>query len=309
MQNHRKILPKILIVDDSKQNIELLINLFEDEFRVVPATSGERALKLAKSKNPPDIILSDIIMPEMDGYELCAALKKNSATRHIPILFVTAVSEVMDATKGFEAGAVDYITKPFHPPMVKARVNLHLAFQRKQKLLEEFAFIDALTEVPNRRRFDDVFENEILRAKRSSQPISLLFMDVDFFKNYNDNYGHGKGDDTLRLIAKTIQNSLKRAGDFMARYGGEEFVSVLPYAGKDEALEMAANIRDAVQELKIPHGNSEVSSHVTLSYGVVTVYPDQEVDTASIIEAADRALYDAKKEGRNKICHNSMRNR
>ncbi len=306
MQNQRKSLPKILIVDDNRQNIELLVNLFENQFRVVPAISGERALKIAKSGHPPDIILSDILMPEMDGYQFCAALKDDPATRHIPVLFVTAVSEIMDATKGFEAGAVDYITKPFHPPMVLARVNFHLAYQRKQKLLEEFAFIDALTEIPNRRRFDQVFENEVLRARRSSKSISLLFMDIDFFKRYNDTYGHGKGDNTLKQVALMIETTLRRAGDFVARYGGEEFVAVLPYADEAEAYKVADQIKHAIQTLEIPHKNSGVSTYITLSYGLISIQPDVKMSLESIIEVADKALYKAKETGRNKICRGKM---
>ncbi|CCK81415.1 MULTISPECIES: GGDEF domain-containing response regulator [Desulfobacula] len=306
MHNNRKSLPKILIVDDNKQNVELLVSLFEQEFRVVPATSGERALKIATSKNPPDIILTDIMMPEIDGYQLCTSLKNNPETRHIPVLFVTAISEVMDATKGFEAGAVDYITKPFHPPMVLARVNLHLAYQRKQKLLEDFAFIDALTEIPNRRRFDQVFENEVLRACRSSQSISLLFMDIDFFKKYNDTYGHGKGDSALRQVALMLQSTLKRAGDFVARYGGEEFVAVLPYADENEAFDISVKIRDAIATLKIPHKTSEVSPYITLSYGLISILPDMKIGLELIVEAADRALYEAKRTGRNKICRGKI---
>ena len=178
---------KILIVDDNRQNIEQLMGLFKDDYRIAAAVDAQRALKVAQSDSPPDIILSDIIMPDVDGYELCSLLKQDERTKSIPLIFVTAVSEVMDETRGFALGAVDYITKPFHPPMVKARVAMHLNLKRKQELLEQFAFIDALTEIPNRRRLDEVLEQEWNRAKRSQQPLSALFIDVDDLPCAGDN--------------------------------------------------------------------------------------------------------------------------
>ena len=227
---------KILIVDDNKQNIELLMELFRGEFRVAAALNAQRAMKIALSDSPPDLILMDIIMPDIDGYELCAQLKENPATKNIPVIFVTAVSEVMDENRGFDLGAVDYITKPFHPPMVKARVRLHLNLKRKQELLERYAFLDALTEIPNRRRFDDIMDNEWNRAIRTETPLSVIFMDIDYFKKFNDTYGHGQGDECLRRVATAITRPMRRAGDFVARYGGEEFAAVLPYASNDEDL-------------------------------------------------------------------------
>jgi len=176
---------KILIVDDNKQNIDILVDLFKKKYKIVPAIKPERAIEIAQSDNPPDIILLDILMPGMDGYEVCRILKNDEKTKNIPIIFVTAVSEVMDATKGFATGAVDYITKPFHPPMVKARVEMQLNLKRKQELLENFAFIDALTEIPNRRRFNKVSEDEWNRAMRSAYPITFMMIDIDFFKLFN----------------------------------------------------------------------------------------------------------------------------
>jgi len=231
--------PKILIVDDNKQNIELLMELFRGEYRVAAAVNATRAMKIALSDAPPDLILTDILMPDIDGYQLCGLLKENPATKNIPIIFVTAVSEVMDENRGFALGAVDYITKPFHPPMVKARVRLHLNLKRKQELLEQYAFIDALTEIPNRRRFDEVMESEWNRATRSENHLSLIFMDIDHFKKYNDTYGHGRGDECLRKVAGAIKGSMRRAGDFVGRYGGEEFAVVLPYVNYDEAMLLA----------------------------------------------------------------------
>ncbi|NEV64745.1 diguanylate cyclase domain-containing protein [Thiorhodococcus minor] len=292
---------KILIVDDTKENIDLLMEVFREDYRVSAATKPERALKLARGDNPPDIILLDILMPEMDGYELCAALKRDEATKSIPVVFVTAVSEVMDAAKGFSAGAVDYITKPFHPPVVKARVRLHLDLKSKYELLESYAFIDALTEVNNRRRFDLVLESEWNRARRSGRPLSLVYVDVDHFKEYNDTLGHGAGDDCLRRLASGLSGALHRSGDFIARYGGEEFMVLLPYTSQEQAREIASYLLSVIDGLAIPHPSSPIAQHVTLSMGVVSVDPDANIQPAGIIEAADRALYAAKHGGRNRI--------
>lgn len=293
---------KILIVDDNKQNIEMLMALFKDQYRITAAIRPDRAIKIATSDAPPDIILLDILMPEMDGYEVCAILKEDERSKEIPIIFVTAVSEVMDAARGFELGAVDYITKPFHPPMVQARVDLHLTLKRRQELLEKYAFIDALTEIPNRRRFDEVLEKEWNRALRSRQPMSILFMDLDDFKAFNDTYGHGKGDEALRKVAQEIDRSLRRAGDFVARYGGEEFAAILPYTQEEKALSIAEQIGLNVQNLGIQHASSRVAQVVTLSIGVTTAAPHESVPISSLVEMADQALYDAKRQGRNRVC-------
>ncbi|MBG0776002.1 MAG: diguanylate cyclase [Desulfovibrionaceae bacterium] len=292
---------KILIVDDNRQNIEVLMDLFQSEYKIAAAINGERALKIAQSDSPPDLILLDILMPDMSGYELCARLKENEATRGIAVVFVTAVSEVMDEAKGFAQGAVDYITKPFHPPMVKARVKVHLDLKRKQELLEASAFLDPLTEIPNRRRFDEIMDKEWHRALRSNQELSLIYMDVDHFKSYNDTYGHGRGDECLRRVARAIQESLRRAGDFVARWGGEEFAAVLPYTGAAEALQVAGQIKASVDALAIEHEGSDVAPIVTLSMGVATVRPCVEAAEKDLLDAADKALYAAKAQGRNRI--------
>lgn len=291
---------KILLVDDNKQNIEMLMELFKEDYKISAAVTSERALKIARAESPPDIILLDILMPDMDGYQICEILKNDEETKHIPIIFVTAVSEVMDETKGFAVGALDYITKPFHPPTVKARVEIQLNLKRKQDLLEKFAFIDALTEIPNRRRFDEVLEKEWNRSMRSEKPIALLIMDVDNFKQYNDNYGHGKGDVVLRRVASAIKGTLQRAGDFVARYGGEEFAAVLPYCDLDRAMDTAEQIIREVDDLDIAHAYSPIASHLTLSIGVSVTGGDPGTTQQTLIDAADKTLYEAKAEGKHR---------
>ncbi len=307
--NRSETRAKLLIVDDNKQNIEMLMALFRDDYKIAAARNAQRALKVAFSDAPPDLILTDILMPEMDGYTFCAKLKEDPKTKDIPIIFVTAVSEVMDENRGFALGAVDYITKPFHPPMVKARVKLHLNLKRKQELLEKYAFIDALTEIPNRRRFDEVMEREWHRATRSNYPISLMIIDIDHFKLYNDTYGHGQGDDCLRSVATSMARSLRRAGDFLARYGGEEFAVVLPDTPAPQALETAQNILNAVDELAIPHKTSPVRPHVSISIGIATLTPGNATEKEKtphqkvVIETADKKLYEAKSIGRHAIAY------
>jgi len=295
--------PKLLIVDDNRQNIEMLMALFEDEYKIAAAINAQRALKIAQSDSPPDLILMDILMPEMNGYDLCATLKEIPSTKHIPIIFVTAVSEVMDESRGFNLGAVDYITKPFHPPMVKARVKLHLNLKRKQELLEKYAFIDALTEIPNRRRFDEVLEKEWNRAKRSHLPLSLVMIDIDYFKYYNDTYGHGMGDDCLKKVATTLEKSLRRGSDFIARYGGEEFMAILPGTTDGEAVTICHHIAENIRTLAIEHKSSSINDCITVSMGVATINPNEKIPIQKLIEAADKKMYEAKAAGRDQINH------
>ena len=297
---------KVLIVDDNKQNIEMLMALFKDDYKIAAAINAQRALKIALSDAPPDLILMDIIMPEMDGYELCATLKENPKSKHIPIIFVTAVSEIMDENRGFNLGAVDYITKPFHPPVVKARVKLHLNLKRKQELLEKYAFIDALTEIPNRRRFNEILEKEWNRAMRSNLPLSLVMIDIDYFKYYNDTYGHGMGDDCLKKVAATLEKSLRRGSDFVARYGGEEFMAILPDTTGDEARGICRHIADNIKNLAIEHKSSQIDGCITVSMGGLTTLPDSTLSIGEFIEAVDKKMYEAKAAGRNQVIHATL---
>ncbi|MDD3269256.1 MAG: diguanylate cyclase [Syntrophomonadaceae bacterium] len=291
---------KILIVDDNKQNIEMLMELLNEEYRITAAVNGERAIKMAMSDTPPDLILLDIIMPGMDGYQVCSLLKNDDKTKHIPIIFITAVSEVMDSTKGFSLGAVDYITKPFHPPAVKSRVKLHLNLKRKQDLLEKYAFIDALTEIHNRRSFDKEIINKWKQANDTGQPLSILMIDVDNFKEQNDTYGHGYGDEVLRKIAIAIKKALRREEEFLARYGGDEFAVVLLGTGPENAWKLAEIIRANIDSFKIPLSESINGAYLTVSIGIATT-SDQSISAQELLTNADKALYLAKQNGRNRI--------
>ncbi|WP_084254069.1 response regulator [Methylobacter marinus] len=292
---------KILIVDDMPINIRALGEVLRSRYDIIVAISGEQALLMAESDQPPDLILLDIEMPSMDGRQVCRCLKSNEKTRHIPVIFITGHDEVSEVMAGFESGAVDYISKPFNISVVQARVQTHLELKKQRDLLKQLASIDALTGIPNRRMFDEYFAREWRRSMRSASPLSLIFMDVDYFKPFNDNYGHAEGDRCLENIAAILSDTLKRVTDFVARYGGEEFVAVLPEMNFDGAVEIAEAMRKNVADSNIPHAYSGVADRVTLSLGVSSVVPATDLSPEDLIKTADEALYIAKENGRNQI--------
>ncbi|TVR66708.1 MAG: diguanylate cyclase [Spirochaetaceae bacterium] len=221
--------------------------------------------------------------------------------------FITAMTGEEDETRGLEAGAVDYITKPFRLAIVRARVRTHLELKRKNDMLEDLANRDGLTGIHNRRQFEETLEREWRRAARAGSPLSLILFDIDYFKPYNDNYGHQAGDRCLQAVAQAAERALLRAGDMIARYGGEEFVVVLPNTASDEALQVAERMRTAVEDLKEEHRHSPVGDHLTISAGVATAWPsrtdpetDQDSGRRELVGRADQALYEAKSAGRNR---------
>jgi diguanylate cyclase (GGDEF)-like protein len=294
--------PLILIVDDTNTNIQILAQTLLQDYRVKFATSGQAALQLASGPEKPDLILLDVMMPEMDGYEVCRRLQDKPSTHNIPIIFVTAKSDIQDQEYGFNLGAVDYIIKPFEMPVVRARVRNHINLKRKTELLEKLALLDGLTNIPNRRRFDEVLRLEWKRAARNHASLSLLMIDVDHFKAFNDNYGHGAGDECLRRVAYSLNKALFRAGDVVARYGGEEFAVVLPKCNADNARNVAERIRATVETLNILHRYADAADHITVSIGYAALVPNQNGDPHALVEAADRSLFLAKQGGRNRVC-------
>lgn len=292
---------RVLIVDDVNENLHALVSILRDKYAVVAATSGEKAIELAARQPPPDLILLDIKMPVMDGYEVCRRLKQMPETRHIPVIFVTALTDILDEEYGLSLGAVDYITKPFHPAIVLARVQNHVNLKLKIDLLESQAMLDGLTCISNRRRFDAVLESEWKRTLRSSSPLSLIMADVDFFKYYNDHYGHAEGDVCLKKVAASLAKTINRPSDLVARYGGEEFVAILPETDERGARSLAEHFRSQVECLQIPHEYSAVSKYVTVSVGVASAVPTPEMTAADLLKLADDQLYLAKHEGRNRV--------
>ncbi len=292
--------PTILIVDDTPINIAVLYELLQSDYEIKAATNGEDALEIAKGAEKPDLILLDIEMPGMDGYEVCKELKNSTKTKNIPIIFVTAKNNPEDEEYGFNLGAVDYISKPFFPMIVKVRVKTHIGMKIIRDQLEELSMIDGLTRIPNRRYFDDNYTKNFHDAQREKTSLVILMIDVDHFKKYNDNYGHGQGDDCLIKIATALKNTIKRPTDFVSRYGGEEFVVLLKNIDADGAKNVAHNIINAVNDLKIPHEYSPTSDHVTISVGMAL--KENDLSQAELLKKADDALYRAKEGGRNKFC-------
>jgi diguanylate cyclase (GGDEF)-like protein len=293
--------PRILVVDDEPTNIQTLHQVLKEECDVSMATSGEQAIAFCQ-RRAPDLVLLDIMMPGIDGYEVCRRLKADPATRDIPVIFVTSRDNVEDETRGLEVGAVDFITKPVSPPVVRARVRTHVALKRQADLLRSLAFNDGLTGVANRRWFDERLQLEWLRCRRNRQPLALILIDLDHFKAYNDHYGHQAGDDCLRAVAQAMRARLGRPGDLLARYGGEEFVCLLPETALEGARRKADDLGQVVEALQIAHAYATTASHVTISRGVAAMVPSVDQSPAELVQRADEMLYAAKRSGRNRSC-------
>lgn len=291
---------RLLIVDDAMENIQILNHVLGEEHEVLFAMNGEKALELAH-QHQPDLILLDAVMPGMDGYEVCAALRAASDVRDIPIIFVTALTTPEDETRALEAGAVDFITKPFNVAVVRARVRTHLTLKRQSDAMRELTLTDALTGVANRRSFNEAIQNEWRRCARSAMPLSVIMIDIDHFKLYNDAYGHQAGDSCLKQVADTMLQCAGRSPDLLARYGGEEFVILLPRVGAQGAETVAERILASVRALAIPHRMSSAGDTVTVSLGVATLLPGTGGTPDALVRCADNALYRAKKDGRNRF--------
>ena len=291
----------LLIVDDDKHNRLLLTELFEGEYKIIQAKNGLQALELARA-HAPDLILLDVLMPEMDGMAVIRALKRDDATRHIPVIFITALDSAADEELGLDLGAVDYIAKPFHPPIARVRVRNHLQIVHQRRLLEQIAALDGLTGIPNRRRFDEALAQEWSRCQRSGLPLSLIVADVDQFKQYNDTLGHAAGDRVLQEVATALRQAARRPGDLVARYGGEEFVLLLPETDAPQAQQLADELLQRMAARKLPHPAASAAPCVTLSLGGITTIPASSVVAPDFFERADAALYQAKAQGRNRWC-------
>ncbi|MEI6428072.1 MAG: PleD family two-component system response regulator [Pseudanabaena sp. ELA607] len=317
----------ILVVDDTPPNLHLLLTMLTRKgYEARGVVDGQTAL-IGVQVEMPDLILLDINMPNMNGFEVCEKLKADERTKDIPVIFISARDEVLDKVQAFSIGGCDYITKPFRIAEVLARVENQLLLCRLQKQLQQqnrllkveiehriaveralqqtnaelqrLANLDGLTQLANRRRFDEYLHQEWQRLAREQRPLSIIMSDIDFFKNYNDYYGHFAGDDCLRRVGAVLQRSVRRPADLVARYGGEEFVVVLSGTDAEGAFHVAEAIRNGVLEEKIPHEESKVNQYVTLSMGVSSLIPKVDAAPSVLITAADYALYRAKELGRN----------
>ena len=291
--------PTILVVDDMTTTLLLLHDLLKDTYEVKIAKSGTKALEILESPNDIDLILLDIEMPDINGYDVCKRIKNNETIKNIPIIFITGRTSQEDEEYGLNLGAIDYITKPFNNAIVKLRIKNYLDLKIKNDMLEKLSMYDGLTNIRNRRFFDETFEKTFSEIKRDKKSLAVLMIDIDFFKPYNDNYGHGQGDETLRKVAKALEKTIKRASDFVARYGGEEFVILLKDINKDGVEAVANNLLNAVRELKITHEFSKIENYVTVSIGVSYYNSNSDVTKLELLLKADETLYNVKNSGRN----------
>ncbi|MFN5470910.1 MAG: diguanylate cyclase domain-containing protein [Pseudanabaena sp.] len=313
----------ILIVDDDIFMRKILVRYLEREnYRVVEAANGLEALKLFQEYQP-DLILLDAVMPVLDGFECCLRLQKLPQGDHTPILIITALENRESVDLAYEVGASDYVAKPIHWAVLRHRVRRLLEQANlRQKLesanrrlavvikeLQRLVSIDGLTQVANRRCLDEYIEQEFKLSCREKIPISLVLCDIDFFKKYNDNYGHQEGDLCLQAVAQSISKATNRPADLVARYGGEEFVIVLPNTDQEGGMNIAVKATELVRSLQIPHDYSEVAPYVTISCGVATLFPHQHTQAINLLlKSADRALYVAKAEGRNCVRQSDLVN-
>ena len=291
---------KLLIVDDQPVNIQALYQIFKDEHEVFMATSGEQALAEAADKKP-DLILLDIVMPGMDGLEVCKALKSDPATQAIPVIFVTSQDDPNDEARGLAYGAVDFISKPISPPVVQARAHTHLLLKQQSDLLRKMAYIDGLTGVPNRRKFNEQIEIDWRAAQREHSSMGAIILDIDHFKLYNDHYGHQAGDACIAAIANALQGRLGRPRDLLARYGGEEFACLLPDTEPEGVKRKAEEFLEAVRNLNLPHEVSPTADKVTISVGAAAMIPQSGSGSHELLKLADDRLYQAKEAGRNQL--------
>ena len=295
----------ILAIDDTKSNIEILLTHLGTHYNVIPALTGKKALDIAEKKQI-DLILLDIVMPELDGYEVCTLLKENELTRAIPVIFITAQTGEDAIEKAYDSGGIDYITKPFRPGELLARIKRELTLQQLIKDLEAskeelriLATTDPMTKLYNRRSFTNICANLLAQSKRESQDMSVLMIDIDKFKAINDAHGHAVGDTVIINMAAKLRN-MSRKGDIVCRYGGEEFVLLLPNTRVSGACTLGEKIRQQIEE-SIVKTESGVQLHFTVSIGAAEVDVQAEKNLEPALKRADIALYQAKEGGRNKL--------
>ena len=290
---------KILIVDDSMVQATQLRSILADEYDVTIAQTAEEGLRQVSSESY-SLILLDVVMPGMDGFTLLKKLQEEIVTQSIPVILITSLSDVEHEQYGLVLGAVDYISKPFNPHIVRARVNTHIKLYDYRREVELRSMTDQLTGIANRRRYEGYSVEKWHEAVRLKIPFSVCMFDIDHFKRYNDTFGHPAGDKVIAAVARTVASRLHRTTDFFARYGGEEFVAISMGDPGEKIFHYLNKIRQAVEDLRIAHDPS-VAEWVTVSVGGVTIVPTMETPYAVYLKIADTMLYDAKKHGRNQV--------
>ena len=319
---------RVLLVDDQQIIAEVVRrSLAEEDIEFHYCQDPTEAVKMATDLSPT-IILQDLVMPEIDGLTMVKFYRANPVLVHVPIIVLSTKEEPEIKSKAFEFGANDYLVKLPDKMELVARIRYHSQAYINQKqrdeafealvksqqelaeanaILQKLSSLDGLTGIPNRRRFDEGLKAEWQRAIRHSSSISLIMLDIDFFKLYNDTYGHQRGDDCLKQVAQTLVESVHRETDMVARYGGEEFTAILPETGFEGAFSVAETMRANVEQQNIAHENSKVSDHVTISVGVATWVPERDSQANDLITLADQALYKAKEKGRNRVERGEMK--
>lgn len=293
--------PTVFVVEDERSIRALLVELLSTEYQVIAAADGREALQKIEQIEPGvlDLILLDVMLPEMDGYQLYSHLRENYRIETIPVLYLTALDELEAVRKGLRQGATDYISKPFDAEILLLKVRNHIRQKHHVDQLYAMSMIDAVTNLYNRRQFDRRFENEWHRCMRSQNELALMMIDVDYFKRYNDCYGHAEGDRCLAQVAHEIRSIFKRSADFVARYGGEEFAVVLPETDLDAAVALAQRLLERFHDVAIPHEGSRSAAVVTVSVGVAVTTPSADSTAEALLVEADQRLYEAKSNGRN----------
>ncbi len=313
----------VVLVDDQPIVAESVRRMLVDEADISfhYCQDPTRALEMV-SEVKPTVILQDLVMPDIDGLTLVRFYRTNPVTETVPIIVLSSKEDPRDKSAAFNAGASDYLVKLPDRIELVARIRAHSksyltqlerdeAYRKLRELqgkleesnaeLQRLSCLDGLTSIANRRRFDEFMGNEWMRALRRRSSLALIVIDIDYFKPYNDNYGHQAGDDCLKRVAKLLAEGLQRSGDLVARYGGEEFVVALPDTARDGAALLAESLRRRVDEAAIKHEFSDAADHVTVSLGVAACKPDNKTSMEDLFEAADQALYEAKHGGRNRL--------
>lgn len=296
---------KVLIIDDSRLDVMVLADILKEEYEVITALTGEEGLKKAR-KEMPVLILLDIVMPVMDGFQILEELKSTDLTKEIPVVFLTALADEKTEEKGFMKGAMDYIKKPFNPHIVRARVRTHVKLYLYMRTIESQMSVDGLTGAYNRRDFENRKLHLWEQAKKEAKPLSLFIADIDYFKRINDTYGHGEGDYVLKTAVTEMQKILLWEQAYLARYGGEEFAVFLYDRTVKEAELLAETLREGIRKLNIPNIKSDVCPYLTISIGGCTQVPGENDNASDFVKMADSMLYEAKNSGRNRTCWKSI---
>ncbi|AHH03403.1 hypothetical protein BHY_0452 [Borrelia nietonii YOR] len=290
---------KLLLVDDTPTNLDLLIDILQYNYEIRVAINGFDALKQVEIANP-DLILLDVLLPDISGYEVCKRLKNDPETRDIPVIFISSRDSTDAQLEGFNVGGVDYILKPFNGRIIDARIKTHLELKRLRDYFKNLARIDGLTQIPNRRFFTDKFAKSWMQALEHKRNVIVGMLDIDYFKKYNDNYGHTNGDECLKLIARSLNKIAIKYNIDIARYGGEEFILFSVNKSLEEMIDIVSILIEDIRNLELIHEHSSVSNFVTVSVGLADQIP-HDSNFTNIIKLADDKLYEAKISGRNQF--------